>query len=85
MISDLEYILETIAMTKQLRRDWESIYYEQLDLIGHNGWASERDNDSLNQAQEEIASANERIRMLEGALAAELGDSVETFSPFAEH
>ena len=84
MISDLDFILQTIAQTEQLREDWESAYYDQLNLIGHSGWASERDNDFLNEAQNEITLANERISMLEAALD-ELEDPLEPLGSHHEH
>lgn len=64
MISDMDFVLQQIADTKQLRGEWEQFYYSMLDEIGHSG-GSERENDALNEAQRQIENASVRIRRLE--------------------
>tara|TARA_B100001175_G_scaffold311309_1_gene315559 strand:+ start:895 stop:1149 length:255 start_codon:yes stop_codon:yes gene_type:complete len=80
MTGDIDFVLQTLAATKQLRIDWELVYYSILEQVGHSGGATERENDALNEAQDEMQSASTRIMRLEGLYVNMMSDALAEIS-----
>lgn len=64
----MDYILQTIALLKTHRREWEGEYYRVLEECGHEG-------ERMNSAEvkyyvDEISAINSEIHSLEQVLEA---------------